>query len=529
MKNIVSLFCIAFLLPLKNVAQNSSPPVAKGQERFVNKPKLIRGPYLQAATDTSMVIRWRTDALSRSRVLYGNSPAALNKMVDDVSLKTDHELKLTGLTPGTKYFYAIGSLKDTLQFGAENYFTTLPVPGTEGVYRIGVFGDCGYLSINQANVRDQFLKYLGTNDLNAWILLGDNAYNDGNDMEYQAKFFGPYKDQLLKKYPVFPSPGNHDYHDADFTADFAQKTHETPYYQNFSMPVNGESGGVPSGNPAFYSFDLGNIHFISLDSYGMEEQRYFLHDTLGPQVKWLKKDLKANKNKGWVIAYWHHPPYSKGTHNSDTDDIMSGVRENLLRILERHEVDLILCGHSHVYERSKFIKGHYGKAASFDAAKHQLSASSGFNNGKANAGPYIKGPGTNNGAVYVVTGSSAYVGKAAYEFPHPAMYYSNDSVAGAAILEVQENRLDFKWICSDGVIRDRFTMMKNVNKQNTIRIKQGQTVTLKASFVSNSYKWKGNKQSSRNIEISPKPGKYTYTVTDEFNYLKDTFDVIVSR
>ena len=110
-------------------------------------------------------------------------------------------------------------------------------------------------------------------------------------------------------FPVFPAPGNHDYHDADFTAQYAQTTHETPYYQVFTMPVNGEAGGVPSKNPAYYSFDIGNIHFISLDSYGMEENKYFLYDTLGPQVKWLKKDLKANKNKGWVIVYWHHPPY----------------------------------------------------------------------------------------------------------------------------------------------------------------------------------------------------------------------------
>ena len=36
----------------------------------------------------------------------------------------------------------------------------------------------------------------------------------------------------------------------------------------FTMPVDGEAGGVASHNPAFYSFDLGNIHFLSLDSYG---------------------------------------------------------------------------------------------------------------------------------------------------------------------------------------------------------------------------------------------------------------------
>ncbi|HEX7846251.1 MAG TPA: metallophosphoesterase family protein, partial [Chitinophagaceae bacterium] len=235
-KILVASFCFLTVF-VNGYSQNSTAPLAKGQERFTNKPKLTRGPYLQVATDTSIVIRWRTDALSRGRVRYGQDMNNLSKTVDSMSLSTEHELKITGLTAGTKYYYSIGTIKDTLQYGADNYFSTLPVPGKEGFYRIGVFGDCGYPSINQANVRDQFIRYLGNNDLNAWILLGDNAYNDGNDMEYQSKFFFPYKDNLLKKYPLYPTPGNHDYHDADLTVEYGQKTHEVPYYFNFSMPT----------------------------------------------------------------------------------------------------------------------------------------------------------------------------------------------------------------------------------------------------------------------------------------------------
>lgn len=187
MKSVVASLVLC-LLSFINYAQNSGP---KGGEKFSNKPKLVRGPYLQSATDTSIVVRWRTDASTRSRVRYGTTPGKLDKTVDDLNQVTEHIVKVGGLSAGTKYYYAIGSLKDTLQYGADNYFSTLPVPGSEGVYRIGVFGDCGSLTINQAKARDEFLKYLGNNDLNAWILLGDNAYNDGNDMEYQAKFFNP--------------------------------------------------------------------------------------------------------------------------------------------------------------------------------------------------------------------------------------------------------------------------------------------------------------------------------------------------
>ncbi|MFI5128422.1 MAG: purple acid phosphatase family protein [Chitinophagales bacterium] len=524
MRNLFLL--LSLFMVMNGWTQNSAP---KNDPRFKNKPLLIRGPYLQVATDTSMVIRWRTDASTRSRVRYGTVAGNLNLVKDDLALKTEHEIKLTALQSKTKYYYSIGTLQDTLQYGDEIYFYTLPARGTEGFYRVGVFGDPGSLSLNQANVRDQFVKYLGNDLLNAWILLGDNAYNDGSDMEYQAKFFNIFQDKLLKKYPVFPNPGNHDYHDVDFTANYAQNNHSTAYYQNFSMPVNGEGGGVASHNKAFYSFDLGNIHFLSLDSYGKEESKYFLFDTLGPQVQWVKKDLEANRNKEWVIAFFHYPPYSMGTHNSDSDGIMSAIRQNFIGILERYGVDLIICGHSHVYERSGLINNYFGKEADYDEKKYSLSPSTGLYNGSKNSCPYIKGASPDHGTVYVVSGTSSYVGKPDTSFPHAAMRYSNATDAGAGMLEVQENRLDFKWICADGVIRDQFTLMKNVNKKSVIQSAKGQAVKLTASFISDKYIWNKSKQDQRTIEIVPPVGKTTYTVNDKFGCLKDIFEVNVSR
>ncbi|HET6995276.1 MAG TPA: metallophosphoesterase family protein [Chitinophagaceae bacterium] len=522
-------FLLSLSMAMNGFAQNSAPPQPKNDPRFKNKPLLIRGPYLQVATDTSMVVRWRTDASTRSRVRYGTVAGNLNLVKDELELKTEHEIKLSALQPQTKYYYSIGSLQDTLQYGPDTYFYTLPPRGNQGFYRVGVFGDPGSLSVNQANVRDQFVKYLGNDVLNAWILLGDNAYNDGSDMEYQAKFFTIFQEKLLKKYPVFPNPGNHDYHDVDFTADYAQNNHSTAYYQNFSMPVNGEGGGVASHNKAFYSFDLGNIHFLSLDSYGKEENTYFLFDTLGPQVQWVKKDLEANRNTEWVIAFWHHPPYSMGTHNSDSDGIMTSIRQNFIGILERYGVDLIICGHSHVYERSGLMNNYFGKEADFDEKKYGMSPSSGLYNGSKNSCPYIKDVYPARGTVYIVSGTSSYVGKPEASFPHAAMRYSNATDVGAGMLEVQGNRLDFKWICADGVIRDQFTMMKDVNKTSTIRAKKGQIVTLTASFISDKYNWNKAGADQRTIEVIPPAGKTVYTVQDKFGCLKDRFEVEVSK
>lgn len=506
-------------------------PRAEQEERKPNVlAHLIRGPYLQTATSNSIIIRWRTDALTRSVVSYGTSEDKLSSTTEEGALTFEHKVKLTGLQPRTKYYYSIGGGQgDTLQKGSDDYFVTFPVPGTEGSYRIGVFGDCGNNSTNQRSVRDQVLKYLADKPMDAWILLGDNAYSSGTDPEFQEKFFNIYKDNLLKKYPLYPSPGNHDYNDFYQYKATAQSTHDIAYYQNFSMPANGEAGGVPSGTPAFYAFDIGNIHFLSLDSYGKEDNLTRMYDTAGAQVQWIKKDLEAfhNTKRGWVIAYWHHPPYTMGSHNSDKEGDLVRIRENLIPILERYGVDLIVCGHSHLYERSRLMHDHFGMEATFNPAVNNLSASTALYDGSSNSCPYIKDS-INRGTVYVVTGSAGAMGQRQATYPHDAMYYSYNELGGASMLEVTENRLELKWISSDGQIRDHFVMMKDVNKNKVINIKKGESITLTASFIGN-YSWNKTKETTRSITVTPTAAKTVYEVVDPYSCLKDRFEVRTSK
>lgn len=458
----MSRVLVFFIIALYAGASFAQKPKDKDKEKddpAAVLPLLIRGPYLQNASSGSMLVRWRTDALSRSRVRYGTDPNSLSQTTDDTSLVTEHKVLLNKLEPSTRYYYSVGDIKNRLQGDSNNYFFTLPLTGTSGTYRIAAFGDCGNNSINQRNVRDQVLGYLGSNYLNAWILLGDNTYPDGTDAEFQANFFNIYKDNFLKKSPLFPSPGNHDYHDIEFSAAVAQQTHAIAYYQNFSMPVNGESGGIPSHQQAYYSFDIGNAHFLSLDSYGKENDAR-LYDTLGPQVAWIKKDLEKAGNARWIIAYWHHPPFTMGSHNGDTENELVKIREQFIPILERYGVDIVLCGHSHDYERSRLMNGYYGKEDEFDSARYVLNGSSGRNDGSSNSSPYIKAGSHSKGTIYVVSGSAGKLGGTQRSFPHNAMYYSDATHGGASLLEISGDTLNFRWVCSDGVIRDQFSMIK---------------------------------------------------------------------
>src|SRR5215213_10148118 len=91
---------------------------------------LTRGPYLNLATQSGIIIRWRTDIATDSKVSYGTTAGNLPQSVTDNTPTTDHIVQLSGLATDTKYFYSVGSTSTTLQGDANNYFKTAPALGS---------------------------------------------------------------------------------------------------------------------------------------------------------------------------------------------------------------------------------------------------------------------------------------------------------------------------------------------------------------------------------------------------------------
>jgi hypothetical protein len=251
-------------------------------------------------------------------------------------------------------------------------------------------------------------------------------------------------DELLRKTVVWPTIGNHDAYAGGFGFP------HFPYLDIFSLPTNGEAGGVPSGTERYYSYNYGNIHFVCLDSMTVDRS------STGPMCAWLRADLEANTSD-WLIAYWHHPPYSKGSHHSDFEIELIEMRENVVPILESYGVDLVMAGHSHSYERSFLLNGHYGLSTSLQPAM-KLNGGSGREN---DSGAYSKadtGPGPNQGAVYVVAGSSGWV-TPDFGLDHPAMFISLRHL-GSMVLDIDGHRMDAKFLREDGSVADYFTIIK---------------------------------------------------------------------
>lgn len=509
-----------------------------------SNPVLTRNPYLQMGRQTAITVRWRTDVTCIGRVELGTALGTYTTAsADETCATTEHEVTITGLTPDTKYFYRIGTDAPlVLQATASNFFTTLPPAATTRKLRFAVFGDCGRNDNGfQNGSLAQYQRYLSDNSIDAadaMLLLGDNAYTNGTETEYINNFFTPFGTSILRNHKLYPAPGNHDYYGTSTTS------RSGAYYQNFTMPTNGEIGGVVSGTEAFYSYDIGDVHFLSLDSYGQEADATKLYDTLGAQVNWIKADLAANTKK-WVIAYWHHPPYTKGSHDSDSETDLRDIRENFIRILERNGVDLILCGHSHDYERSYLLKGYYktnpGDAAlngvNFNVNTHAVNNSSGKYDGTANSCTYTTTSGkVNHGTVYVVAGSSGANGGVVTgtsdPWPHNAFPHSIDE-GGMFYFEVDNNRLDAKFInrvAGPGgiaVIGDQFTIMKDVNVTSNLNVVNGNSINLTASWPqSTNYSWTATAGTTRTVNVTPPNSSTTvYTVSDGLGCVTDQFSV----
>jgi hypothetical protein len=372
---------------------------------------VTRGPYLQQGSNSQIIVRWRTDIAGNSRVRYGTTLVTpLPTLVDNATSTTEHVVKITGLAANTKYFYSVGSTTATLSGpDANTFFVTAPTPGVAKNTRIWVLGDSGTNNSSQKAVRDAYYSFTGTRHTDLWLMLGDNAYSDGTDANYQSAVFDATNayPAMLRKSVLWPTIGNHDGHSAD------SLTQTGPYYDIFSLPTNAEAGGMASGTEAYYSFDYGNIHFICLESYQVPENA----TAFSTMKTWVTNDVNSTARE-WIVAFWHHPPYTKGSHDSDTESQLIKMRTDVNPILENGGVDLVLCGHSHAYERSFLIDGHYGHVVDLTAAM-KLDSGSG-----RDPNPYQKSAGTpsHDGTVYVVAGSSGQTGGGSLN--HPAMFIS---------------------------------------------------------------------------------------------------------
>jgi hypothetical protein len=292
---------------------------------------LTRGPYVQMPVDGEAVIVWRTAAASDSAVDFGLDTGCGTGTSSNAALVTEHAVTLTGLLPGTNYFFRVRSAGVTL---AADSFPTKRTGAQP--FRVIIIGDFGSGLAGMSNIAARVNNTPG--DL--LLTVGDNIYPAGAPADYDPKWFSQYW-QAMRRMPTFPALGNHDVDQGAYNGQ--------AYLDNFYLPTNGPAGQIERN----YSFDYGNAHFTVVDSNPYAEGNTALYNTIRT---WASNDL-ASTTQQWKIVYFHHPPYTSSGGSAHGDN--TAVKTNLWPVFRTTGVDIVFDGHNHFYERMDPIDGTY--------------------------------------------------------------------------------------------------------------------------------------------------------------------------
>ncbi|OLO08435.1 hypothetical protein BTW08_06775 [Salinicola sp. MH3R3-1] len=281
-------------------------------------------PYVQNVTRNSASILWDTTSQSDTSVNYGTTSHLGNTASGEP--KRRHEVKLFGLKEDTLYYYRVeddGPLDDIHTFRT--------APGAEATVTFAALGDSG----DASKAQYQMATIIAKSHPQLVLHLGDVVYKTGAERQYDSRFYLPYEG-LLSSILFYPSLGNHDVRTND----------GQPYLSAFDLPTNN-----PQQTERYYSFDYGPVHFVALDS-----ELYAGDHSLSTEAQktWLQKDLDQ-RQRPWTIIFFHRPPFSSSLGPHPGGD--ARICQDLVPIFERANVDLVLTGHQHNYERLEPING----------------------------------------------------------------------------------------------------------------------------------------------------------------------------
>lgn len=376
-----------------------------------------------------------------------------------------YHVPLTGLKPGTKYYYQVSDGAASPSTAGASFTTA---KAGRFAYRFSSFGDLGTPDADrsasgqsmtgEANDTSVFTVEAIENPGDGkgaplfHLLNGDLCYGNlapGN-AAVTWRDFGVNMARSSANRPWMPALGNHENElgatgrdgKPSTTAYWNGPYGNGHYHSRFFLPdnnVRNYDGNHLRG--AFYSFQVGTVFFVSLDADDVTYQGNQISeattttyasgltipggtvntgyehtgtvtprssdDSLVPggqypnqQTMWLERTLRQARlddSVDMIVVFMHHCPLSSNTNGNGTD---LGIRKTWQPLFDAYEVDLVLSGHEHVYERSYPVRGY--DAGSFGTVTTAFTASDGT--------AYSAGEAIDTRRPSVVSSASATVG-----------------------------------------------------------------------------------------------------------------------
>lgn len=295
------------------------------------RPTLTYGPMVQIPEPGALTIVWGMDAVfpvgsvwlrtAPDQTLTGSGRCANGRC----------EVSFKGLERGRVYPYEVAN--DRLIFGSTKlagpYEAKTALPRGRP-FRFAAFGDSG----NGSNTQTEFARRIAASKPDVIIHVGDLVYPAGALDSYDTHFFSPNA-EMIRTAPFMASLGNHD----------VATEKGAPLLESFVCPRNGPEGIEPERN---YWFDYGDARFVALDSNMDIEAGAITREQMKSVVAlWLRRVLTETDAK-WKFVFYHHPFYTGSTHPPSGGGHM---KEAYLSVFEECGVDVVFCGHNHLYAR----------------------------------------------------------------------------------------------------------------------------------------------------------------------------------
>jgi hypothetical protein len=313
-------------------------------------PSVPRGLHLSyAGADTSsMTAMWFTNGASTpgSRIRWAALPAGADpatvELTNEAAATTSttpgvdaqtHEATMTALAASSSVVYQVGN-----DVSWSSRRITRVAPAGRSPLRIVAFGDHATNEISRHTTLSSLAQ-----EPHVVLVAGDVSYANGRQSVWDTYF--DELEPLGSTVPIMPALGNHDSEDAE-DGGFGFET----YRNRFALP----------GAELHYSFDVGNVHVLSLEAGEAIVDPAVLADELAFAASDLASAAarRAAGEIDFVVVLQHFPLWSN--HESrGNDETLVAAQEPLF---QSFQIDLLVVGHNHMYERSKPMV--YGNATS---------------------------------------------------------------------------------------------------------------------------------------------------------------------
>lgn len=254
---------------------------------------------------------------------------------------------LQELASNALYYYRVGNAKNK-QMSKRLYPLRVKLSN-----KVLLYGDMGIFRSSRT-IKSVEQRLQTDHNISMVYHLGDISYADDFPGTLFDSLFSHWLglvEGITSFVPYQVLPGNHD---AGCKIPFchAWKQDFRPYNFLFTMPSY-----LQLKHNMFYSFDHGQIHFVSISTETDYDGAPF-KQTFGDQMTWLRKDLEtavANRRRApWIVVLGHRPVYSSmmGYSSKGKPTGQSLVIQNTFeQLLKDYRVDLYMVGHVHSYER----------------------------------------------------------------------------------------------------------------------------------------------------------------------------------